>query len=290
MSLVNNNFTNSRLDLEIYVMGEMKLEFMTFLGECFKENFIETLSWGNFRRFQLVISDKNSWLNVHFIHLKNEVNADILINSFKIYEKRNFTLLLYNPNDQKNEKQIDSLYESLILERNKFYEGILNEDQVNKNLKKFTSDTNFKNLKINSTDLIKNLRFLTENEGQNLIYKIGFYPNLVNKKTKNLKKHDSNNLYELNNEIFQIKDEEPTDFSGLMNFILKENFAKFRVDDSNQNIKNFFEVINFNPKTKPKQKTKKADNKMQYFVKVIDWLIVIYIISCFYKFMIVEAN
>jgi hypothetical protein len=45
-------------------MGEMKIEFMCFLGECFKDNFFETLSWGNFRRFQLILSNKKNWINI----------------------------------------------------------------------------------------------------------------------------------------------------------------------------------------------------------------------------------
>ena len=65
-------------------MGEMKEGFMIFLEDCFKNDFFETISWGNFRRFQLVLSHNNNWINLFFIVIKNESASDILINSFKI--------------------------------------------------------------------------------------------------------------------------------------------------------------------------------------------------------------
>lgn len=290
----SQNFSDTRLDIEVYVMGEMKIEFMCFLGECFKDNFFETLSWGNFRRFQLILSNKKNWINIHFMMLRNEVSADVLINTFKIYEKRNFTFLFYNAHDQKSEKHIDTLYESLIQERNKFYEGILNEESISANLKKISGDSSTSNLKI-STEMIKNnLKFLTENsQEENLIYKIGFYPNTTSKKTKNIKKSADMNLsYEIGNEIFYIQGEEDViDFAGLVTFILKENFKKLKIENPNSNsslnLENFLDILKFDKKNVKKGKDKSSQNKMMhYFVKTIDWLIVIYILASFYKFII----
>ena len=284
----NNNFTDSRLDIEIYVMGEMKIEFMCFLGECFKDNFLETLSWGNFRRFQLILSNKKNWINVHFIFLRNEMSADVLINSFKIFEKRNFTFLLYNANDQKSEKHIETLYESLSTERNKFYEGILNDDSIHNNLKKISSDVLNKNLKISNEIIKNNLKFLIDNTSEeNLIYKIGFYPNTTNRKTKNIKKTDVNTSYEINGDYFYIGGQEETsDFTGLLRFILNENFKKLKIENS-VSLANFMEVLKFNPRNSDVMKEeKKPKKKLIYFLKIIEWLIVIYILVSFYKFII----
>jgi hypothetical protein len=263
---------NTRLDFEIYVMGEMKYEFINFLTECYKENFIETLSWGNFRRYQLVIGNEDKWLNVYFIFLKNEMNADILINSFKIYEKRNFTLLLYNIHEQKSEKNIDMLNENLIFERNKFYEGILNEESISENLTKINAEEDDED--VISTDRIKGgLKFLTDNE-DNLIFKVGFSPS---KKTKG--KRESVN-YSIKSEVFMIEDEEEAvNFCGLMNNLLNKYFDIFMISNKKEDFMNIADV-----------KTEKVDSKtdrdmMGYLVKVIDWFIVIYLIACFYKFL-----
>jgi hypothetical protein len=278
----NNNLSDSRLDLEIYLMGDMKIEFMFFLGECFKDNFFETLSWGNFRRFQLVLSNKNQWVNFHFISLSNEMSADVLINSFKIYEKRNFTLLFYNANDQKSQKNVDTLYESLISERNKFYEGILNEESVELNFKKISFDSNC----VTSEEIKNNLKFLTNNNEENLIYKVGFYPNTTNRKTKNVKKSDANSSYDINGDNFYIFGQEETiDFAGLMGFILNENFKKLKITN-NVKINNFLEVLKFQNKEPIRAKEKKEDNKLIYFFKIIEWLIVLYILVSFYRFII----
>ena len=110
-----------KLDMEIYIMGDTKLEFISFLSDCFKENFFETLSWGNFRRFQLLLENNNIWLNIFFVLLNNEQNGDLIINNFKIFEKRNFLLMVYIVNDSKSEKQIDNMYESFLAERDKLY-------------------------------------------------------------------------------------------------------------------------------------------------------------------------
>jgi hypothetical protein len=161
------------------------------------------------------------------------MNADVLINTFKIYEKRNFTLLIYNAHDQKSEKHIDSLYESLITERNKFYEGILNEESIENNLNRISSDDVNKNFAMSSEVIKNSLKFLTDSSSEeNLIYKIGFYPNTTNRKTRNLKKTDTTTFtsYDIKEDYFYITGQEETcDFSNLLNFILNENFKKLKI-------------------------------------------------------------
>jgi hypothetical protein len=283
----NNKATEKRLDLDIYIMGEMRYEFMSFLSDCFNEKFVETLSWGNFRRFQLILSKGKNWMNVHFYLLKNEMSADVLINSFKIYENRNITLLFYNVNDNKSEKQIEALYDSLIFERDKLFDGILNDESLSKNMKKIYLDSNntnstnnLNNTKINNEEIKNNLKFLTEKD-ENLIYKIGFWPNNTNKKTKNVKKND-NTTYDIENKIFFIDDEEGTDFYGLMKFLLIENAEKLKIG----NIEIFERIININPKIKNVLENEKPKKDLiDYFVKIIDWLIVFYICTCAAKFI-----
>lgn len=79
---------NKRLDVEIFVIGSMKNEFISFLSDVFKQSFAETFSWGNYNRYQLTIEKKNLWMNLFFICLKNDKNLDIMMDSFKILEKR----------------------------------------------------------------------------------------------------------------------------------------------------------------------------------------------------------
>jgi hypothetical protein len=268
-------------------MGEMKYEFLSFLGECYKDNFLESLSWGNFRRFQLILNNKSNWINIHFILLKNESNADVLINSFKIYEKRNITLLLYNVHDQKSEKNIEPIYDALIFERNKFYEGILDEESINKSLMRLSE---FNKEDISADEIKSSLKFLTEKE-ENLVLKIGFYPNVVNKKTKNVKKIDSSNntSYFIENDIFYIEDEEPINFTGLLTYLLHKNFRKLMLPN---NIEEKFirVVIECNKKEEKVEKKTKDENMLSYFVKIIDYLIIVYILSCAYKFYMTDNS
>ena len=278
----NNKSEESRLDLEVYIMGEMKYELMFFLGECYKDNFCETLSWGNFRRFQLTLSNNKNWINIYFIILRNEMTADVLINTFKIYEKRNLTLLLYNTNDQKSKKLIENLQEILIFERNKFYEGILNDNSIKKNMKKLVDEDNQSHNEVDSDTLKENLKYLTDNES-NLLFKIGFQANQTNKKTKNVKKNDTNSSYDIENNIFFIE-EEQTNFNQLVCFLITENFNKLKYDE--KKYENFIKVISENTKNKNKKLGRGKNSTINYIVKIIDWLIIGYILICFYKFLV----
>lgn len=266
--------TNTRLDIELYIMGEMKFEFMTFLGDCYKDNFFETLSWGNFRRFQLVLSNRGKWINVHFILLRNEMSADVLINSFKAYEKRSLTLLLYNANDVKAEKHIETVQEALIAERDKLYDGILSEESINKNLKRLSTELSNKNLKVSSDSMKTNLRYLADKQ-ENLIYKVGLFPSSVNKRTKNVKKNDMSGSYHIESKVFYLGEEEACDFSELMCFLMGEISNKLDFD-----LGNFVDLVK-----KEKINSKSIDKKpksdtLDYFVKSIHWLLLIYIVSC----------
>lgn len=273
--------SESRLDLEIYVMGDMKYEFVNFLEECFKNNFYESISWGNFKRFQLVLSNESNWVNIYFI-IVNETSYDVLINSFKMFEKKNFTLLFYNANDQKSEKNIDTLYDNLIFERNKLYEGILNEDNFNKNIMKIDeksiSNTIYEEVK-------KGMKFLADEEDQ-LIYKIGFYPNLMNKKSKMIKKNEQNIVYEIDNEIFLTSEEDKSTFYGLFSFLLKSHFEQFKLDKfkNDKNMKSFIDVMKINTKAKVNTDPVKKDLPVSSFLRAVNFFIILYIVVCFYKY------
>ncbi len=267
-----------KLDMEIYIMGNTKLEFITFLSDCFKENFFETLSWGNFRRFQLLLENNNIWLNIFFILLNNEQNGDLIINNFKIFEKRNFLLMIYVVNDSKSEKQIDNMYESFLTERDKLYDGILNDDIITKNLKKIT------NKKINKEEFKNNLDFLIGNES-NLIFKLGFIPNIVNKRTKNYKKNNDNHSlsYNLNQEIFYFtmeKEEVKSDFETLINYLIKEHFKKIRANIPN-------EYLNFSLDFISNDKKKNEKKEQNFLIKmstIINYLIILYISFELFKY------
>jgi len=272
-------------------MGEMKYEFMSFLGECYKENFYETLSWGNFRRFQLTLIGKRNWINIYFILLKNEITADVLINTFKAYEKRNNTMILYNINDLKSKKAAETLQELLIFERNKFYEGILNDNSIKKNMKKLSDEQMELKVDIDTETLKENLNYLVDNE-HTLIHKIGFLPNQTNKKTKNVKKTESSaSCYELDNPIFFLHEKEKCVFNEVVNFMVTEHFNKLNVDekDYEQFLKVIVEYSNqksFEYSPTVKQQQGGSSSLLNYVFKSIDWLILFYILVCFYNFLI----
>jgi hypothetical protein len=258
-------------------MGDTKLEFISFLSDCFKENFFETLSWGNFRRFQLLLENNNIWLNIFFVLLNNEQNGDLIINNFKIFEKRNFLLMVYIVNDSKSEKQIDNMYESFLAERDKLYDGILNDDIITKNLKKIT------NKKINHEEFKNNLDFLIGGES-NLIYKLGFVPNIVNKRTKNYKKSNDNHSlsYNLNQEIFYFtmeKEEVKSDFETLINYLIKEHFKRIRATIPEKYLNFSLGLISNN-----KKKEKKEPNFLVKMSSIINYLIVLYISFELFKY------
>ena len=52
---------------------------------------------------------------------------DLIVTNFKLYEKRNLLLMFYTMGDQKSEKNVETLYDNFLAERNKIYEGILND-------------------------------------------------------------------------------------------------------------------------------------------------------------------
>ena len=272
-----SNHEKLKLDMEIYIMGDTKLEFISFLSDCFKENFFETLSWGNFRRFQLLLENNNIWLNIFFVFLNNEQNGDLIINNFKLFEKRNFLLMVYIVNDSKSEKQIDNMYESFLAERDKLYDWILNDDIITKNLKKIT------NKKINHEEFKNNLDFLIGGES-NLIYKLGFVPNIVNKRTKNYKKSNDNHSlsYNLNQEIFYFtmeKEEVKSDFETLINYLIKEHFKRIRATIPEKFLNFSLSLISNNKKNEQKE-----PNFLVKMSSIINYLIVLYISFELFKY------
>ena len=269
-----------RIDMEIFLLGDMKLDFISFLSDCFRDNFEETLSWGNFRRFQLLIPNKDNWLSIYFVLFSNEQSIDLIVNNFKMYEKRSILLMMYNINEQKSEKHIDSLMNSFLFERDKVYEGIFNKDIMDQNLKKISLSSS----KIDPTEIKKNLNFLVDYENNsNLVYKIGFMPNLVNKKTKNYKKivNNDNLLYDIGQEIFFANidgEDAKTNFEGLLNFLVREYFRLMKIEEKIQ--------FQLDKKVDVKETKKKKKNFMKIIVKWIDWLIVLYLAIAIYKFFV----
>jgi len=277
------NKSNSRLDIEIFLMGEMKYDLMSFLGECYKDSFFETLSFGNFRRFQLTISNKKNWINFFFIILNNDTSHDVLINTFKIYEKRNINILLYNAFDQKSKKYAESLEENIIGDRNKIFDGILNDNNLNKTMKKISENSDDLNtLDIDTETLKENLNYLTDNENS-LFYKVGFYPNQTNKKTKNIKKNDGNSQYDKDGNIFSFKENEKTNFYSLLKFLLVEYFDKLKIKEHEYD--NFLKII-LDLKKVDSFVEKSKNGIMGFIIKSIDWIILLYILICFYKFLL----
>jgi len=282
---LNNNI--SRLDIEIYLMGDMKYDLMSFLGECYKDSFFETLSFGNIRRFQLSLSNKKNWINFYFIILNNDTSNDILIHTFKIYEKRNINILLYNAFDQKSKKSAENLQENLICDRNKIFDGILTDNNINKTMKKLSEingngEFNKVAIDIDTETLKENLNYLTDNENS-LFYKVGFFPNQTNKKTKNIKKNDGNSQYDIDANLFSFEENEKTNFHSLLKFVIVEYFNKMKIDENEYRY--FLKVIvdaqkveNFVEKSK--------NGIMSLLIKSIDWIILFYILICFYKFLL----
>lgn len=357
---------DTRLDLEIFLIGDMKHEFLNYLSEIFKGDFVESLSWGHFRRFQLTISEKSTWINVNFIMLKNDRNLDNLVHTFKIFEKKNLVLLLYNANDHKKEKgNIENLINDFTMQKTLIYDGILNDDTIKKNSEKIktsykllncSNSDSFKGkeksnekrenkndnklddannsksfdnpndqfnsdlLNYNAEKLKSTLKYL-DGSNNNLLIKVGFYPNTMNKKTKLIKKNDNNNAYSIHDEIFEIKlDNESLsnadgedyilDFSNLFASLLKKHFDIFQIKGSKCN--SFLNLLrnlsNSNDKpceleeeilidennsdNKVKIEVAKKKNKKMLFsnfidmvVKSIDWIIVLYISFSLYKFL-----
>jgi hypothetical protein len=277
------NKSNSRLDIEIFLMGDMKYDLMSFLGECYKDSFFETLSFGNFRRFQLTINNKKNWINFFFIILNNDASHDILNNTFKIYEKRNINILLFNAFDQKSKKFAETLEENLIGDRNKIFDGILNDNNLNKIMKKLSENNDeLYTMDIDTETLKENLSYLTDNENS-LFYKVGFYPNQTNKKTKNIKKNDGNSQYDKDANIFSFEENEKTNFHSLLKFLLVEYFNKLKIKENEYD--NFIKVI-LDLKKVDSFVEKSKNGIMGIIIKSIDWIILLYILICFYKFLL----
>ena len=186
--------------------------------------------------------------------------------------------MIYVVNDSKSEKQIDNMYESFLTERDKLYDGILNDDIITKNLKKIT------NKKINKEEFKNNLDFLIGNES-NLIFKLGFIPNIVNKRTKNYKKNNDNHSlsYNLNQEIFYFtmeKEEVKSDFETLINYLIKEHFKKIRANIPN-------EYLNFSLDFISNDKKKNEKKEQNFLIKmstIINYLIILYISFELFKY------
>ncbi len=259
--------------MEMFIMGDAKNDFINFLSDCFKSDFFETLSWGLFKRYQLILRSKDSWISIYFIILTKEQNMDLIVTNFKLYEKRNLLLMFYNICDQKSEKNVEGLYNNFLEERNKIYEGILNEDKIKENLNKIST------LELDPEDIKTNLKFLVDNE-ENLVYKIGITSSSSKKGKQSKKGSGDTSPYDLSQEIFflNIKGEEiKTNFQGMISLLIKEHlsYLKYELEDESMLIFKSLDKI----------ENKKHPKKRDFIFKCIDALAVLYLAVAVYYFM-----
>jgi len=132
----------------------------------------------------------------------------------------------------------------------------------------------------------KSLKSLADEEDQ-LIYKIGFYPNTMNKKSKMMKKSEQP-VYEIDNELFATSEEDKSTFYGLFTLLLRNHFEQFKLDKirNDKSMKSYIEVMKVNTKAKASQqdKSKKKDIAIPSFVRAINYFILLYIAVSTYKY------
>jgi restriction endonuclease Mrr len=157
-------------------------------------------------------------------------------------------------------------------------------------MKKLSEEQTELNVDVDTETLKEKLKYLVDNE-QTLIKKIGFLPNQVNKKTKNVKKaNDNSGCYELDSQIFSLDEGDKCMFDEVVNYLVTEHFNKLSVRE--KEYEQFLKVIVEYSKQKgfgesPAAKKQQAGNSLlNYVFKSIDWLILFYILVCFYNFLI----
>lgn len=302
---------NSRLDIELYVVGSTKHDFINFISDSFKTNFFESLSWGHFRRYQLILSNGSNWLNIFFHIINNEDNLDLIINSKKQIEKKQLILLLYNIQDQKTIKEVEDLIESYNYKKHNLYEGILNENTIKSNINKiktsikqsqFTDESNaysnnnelVKYLEENISDKLNNSLGHLDNKTNscdklNLLKAIGFAStfNIKRSKLSYNKKIELNNLNIIEQEMFyydQFKQEsQPINFNSLINELLNDYFSKFKINEETS-VKFIDIVIKSNEFINKQIKVEnKVDNNI-YFKKYFHIFLLIILSYLVYKY------
>ncbi len=288
--------SESRLDIEIFLVGDIKLEFLNFLAECYKTNFTESLSWGTFRRFQLSITNNNTWLNIFFVLLKNDEEVDLIINSFKIFEKRSPLIVMYNAIEEKSEKTAEELIELFKAKKEKMLSGIGDENILKSTYEKIystykylssiksVSSVEFEIDKVKSEDVKERLSFIEDNK---ICYKIGFISNSINKKTKLIRKSDNNNAYSLDDNIFHIESfsNEPHSFKTLLEILLQDYLANF--NQKYENLK--FSIDNENSSngkldSSTSNNSVKSSSKLFHYMRIcLDCTIALIIAYFFFK-------
>lgn len=298
------SLSHSRFDIEIFLAGEIKFEFLNFLSESFKSNFNESLSWGFFRRFQLTIINNATWMNIYFLTLKNDDNIDLIINTYKILEKRSPLLVIYNTQSEENEKLADELIQLFNNKKEKLYKGIFDDETIKINCDAMKSSYNFQMSlskgKEDKNETPKDEIFHEANMRKRLDYinktcvKLGFQPSSINKKTKNIKRNENNSTgYDINDEIFIYESEDSfISFNMLLEILINQYFQKF-----NSSKEEFF-INNKQVKENNEYKTNNnllsnflIGNKKYYYIrKIIDMIIVLFVSGFLYKMLYIGFN
>lgn len=303
---------NKRLDIEIFVIGSMKNEFISFLSDVFKQSFAETFSWGNYNRYQLTLEKKNLWMNLFFICLKNDKNLDIMLDSFKVLEKKSIILYLYNgmevKKDVKDNVPIESCDEELLRIKTKLYQGVLLDENFNKTSDKIKSY--IKDLgSCNHEDLKNNLKLL-DTKNEDIIFKIGICQSSIFKKSKLVKKNEVQSSSNLDDMCFKTNfnknentEDDKTDILNILQFIVKKHLELSHINDLNNGFLEILPALNktsinsikilndkndeLSMKKEDYDNKRKIGNKIQdILIKSVDWLIILYISFCLYKFLV----
>lgn len=293
--------SESRVDIEVFLVGDIKLEFLNFLAECYKANFTESLSWGTFRRFQLSIINNETWLNLFFVLLKNDEDVDVVINSFKIFEKKSPLIVMYNANEEKSEKYAVEIIELFKSKKEKMLSGIGEDkmlkstyDKINSTYKYLSSikqatSAEFEIENVKSEAVKDKLSYIEDNK---ICYKVGFISNSINKKTRLVRKSEGNNAaYSLDDDIFFINEEiesssaEPCSFKELLQVIVGDYLVSF-----NQKSENFnFSIDNSNDKSATEKQGSNTFNsskssKLFHYMRIcLDCIIALVIAYFFFR-------
>lgn len=303
---------NKRLDVEIFVIGSMKNEFISFLSDVFKQSFAETFSWGNYNRYQLTIEKKNLWMNLFFICLKNDKNLDIMMDSFKILEKKSLILYLYNGTEIKKDSKeipyVENADEEFLNLKSKLYQGVLIEENFNKTCDKIKSY--IKDLGSHNHEELRNNLKMLDPKNDDILFKIGMCQNSILKKSKLVKKNDVQSSSNLEDLCFKTNfynkenmEDDKTDILTILQFVVKRHIELSHINETNiifldmiphlsKNTINSIKLLNdkndeISMKKEDYDNKRKIGNKIQdILIKSVDWLIILYISFCLYKFLV----
>ena len=267
--------SKERFDFNFYLLGDLKQEFIFFLSESYKQNFIETLSWGNFKRYQLILKDDSNWLNIIFNVFKQDSDVSVLLNNFKVFEKRNPVIILFNPSDKTSSSSCESIFNNIISEKNKFYGSI--DSEVSEHLKMiYKEDKPTEYLKKTS----HNLKFVNSDQ-QDLVIKLGFIPNMSVKKIKSTKKGDSS-FYSLTTNTFELAGSK-VNFIEVMQHLVAQQLNLLMMNRDPE------EILNQRMLTEPqdlKQTAVVTTRETSMRLKILYWSCLVAIFAMYYGMFI----